>query len=301
MSAIKRLIEQQWELERNAGRRGRYSNLTSDELSAIAATLGGEVRDEWIHIPSPGMPADDRSLVVRFSSADSFFVYASECPQGCAYAYVRAKLKLAPPIKRDDAERSERALRLWQETIPAPGTVVEIYLRSRAIAIPVPDRLRYHGAVWHRQWGGTLPAMVGLLTDVEDHPVAAHITFLSPDGSRKIGDPPRKTFGAIKGKGAAIRLSPAAAELCIGEGIETCLSVMQSTGRPVWAAGSTYGLKEIALPPITRSVILLGDGDDAGRDSCRVGAARLFGQGRRVRIAQAPDGQDFNDLLIKEP
>ena len=36
--------------------------------------------------------------------------------------------------------------------------------------------------------------------------------------------------------------------MMVDEGIETCLAVMQATGRPAWAALSTSGLKALDLP-----------------------------------------------------
>jgi putative DNA primase/helicase len=50
---------------------------------------------------------------------------------------------------RDDAERTQTALRLWGASVPATGTLVETYLRSRGIAMPIPAALRFHGGTEH--------------------------------------------------------------------------------------------------------------------------------------------------------
>ena len=71
-----------------------------------------------------------------------------------------------------------------------------------------------------------------------------------------------------------MRLAPAGDVLMVGEGIETCLAAMQATGHPAWAALSTSGLRALDLPDDVRDVIVLADGDDAGR-----------GSGTRVRAA----------------
>jgi putative DNA primase/helicase len=86
--------------------------------------------------------------------------------------------------------------------------------------------------------------------------------------------------------------------LMVGEGIETCLSVMQATGHPAWAALSTSGLRSLDLPHGVRDVIVLADGDDAGEAEARDCALRWKREGRRVRIAHPPRGMDFNDLLM---
>jgi hypothetical protein len=85
----------------------------------------------------------------------------------------------------------------------------------------------------------------------------------------------------------------------IGEGIETCLSAMQATGYPAWAALSTSGLHSLNLPRGVRDVIVLADGDEPGEAAARDCALRWKREGRRVRIARPPAGMDFNDLLSR--
>ncbi len=46
-----------------------------------------------------------------------------------------------------------------------------------------------------------------------------------------------------------------------------------------------------------REVIVLADGDDPGEAAARDCALRWQREGRRVRIARPPRGQDFNDML----
>ena len=46
-----------------------------------------------------------------------------------------------------------------------------------------------------------------------------------------------------------------------------------------------------------RNVIVLADGDDPGEAAARECARRWQREGRNVRIARPPRGQDFNDLL----
>jgi hypothetical protein len=269
-------------------------------LTEIAAALGGEVDGRWVAAPSPDYPAEDRSLVVRIDPArpDSFFIYAHEGGWSRARDHVREKLKLVTPVVAPAADRIAAAMRIWNNTTTATGTLIEVYLRARGITMPVPTVLRYHGALRHGPTKDERPAMVALVTDVDDKPVAVHRTYLRRDGAAKATvEPNRMTLGAIRG--AAVRLSPLADELAIGEGIETTLSAMQATGRPGWAALSTTGLKTLALPVTVRSVIILADGDDAGEAASRAAAARWLHEGRQVRIARAPAGKDFNDLLME--
>jgi hypothetical protein len=140
--------------------------------------------------------------------------------------------------------------------------------------------------------------MVALVTRGTDgEPIGIHRTFLSPGGDGKAPVEPNKMMlGPCRG--GAARLAQKGATLMIGEGIETCLSVQQATGRPSWAALSTSGLRSLELPSDVRDLIILADGDGPGEAAARDCALRWKHQGRRVRIAHPPQGMDFNDVLL---
>ena len=140
--------------------------------------------------------------------------------------------------------------------------------------------------------------MVALVTDgVEGAPLAIHRTYLARDGAGKAPIEPQKMMlGPCRG--GVVRLAQPGALLMIGEGIETCLSAMQATGHPAWAALSTSGLRSLDLPRDVRDVIVLADGDEPGEAAARDCARRWKREGRRVRIARPPPGMDFNDMLM---
>jgi len=132
---------------------------------------------------------------------------------------------------------------------------------------------------------------------IDGTPTGIHRTFLSRDGSSKAPVSPEKMMlGPCRG--GVVRLGDADGAVMVGEGIETCLAAMQATGRPAWAALSTSGLQTLDLPEVVREVIVLADGDDAGETAARATAGRWQREGRRVRIAHPPRGQDFNDMLV---
>ena len=140
--------------------------------------------------------------------------------------------------------------------------------------------------------------MIGLVTrGADDVPLAIHRTYLANDGAAKAPVHPAKMIlGPCRG--GAVRLAQPDALLMVGEGIETCLSAMQATGNPAWAALSTSGLRALDLPGGVRDVIVLADGDKPGEAAAQDCARRWVREGRRVRIARPPAGMDFNDLLI---
>ncbi|WP_037281989.1 DUF7146 domain-containing protein [Rubellimicrobium mesophilum] len=202
-----------------------------------------------------------------------------------------------PTGDRDDAARTERALALWKASGPASGTLVETYLASRGLVLPPGDVLRFHPGLKHPS-GGRWPAMVARVTrGLDGAPLAIHRTFLARDGAGKAPvSPDKMMLGPTRG--GVVRLAEASERVMVGEGIETCLSVMQALGgQPSWAALSTSGLRSLDLPSSVREVVILADGDDPGEAAARAAAQRWQRDGRRVRIARPLLGQDFNDLL----
>jgi hypothetical protein len=70
------------------------------------------------------------------------------------------------------------------------------------------------------------------------------------------------------------------------------------------AALSTSGMKALVLPPIVRTVVILGDHDanGAGERAARIAAARWQVEGRRVRLAMPPEPGNLviRDVVIGE-
>jgi hypothetical protein len=189
----------------------------------------------------------------------------------------------------------EGAIKLWDETVEAAGTPVELYLRNRGIKLPLPQALRFHPSLWHKS-RRSCPAMVALVTNASNRqPMAIHRTYLDPAGSKANLAPNKMMLGRTSG--GIVCLGQGEGGLLIGEGIETVLSAMQASGRPGWAALSTSGLKSLDLPPSIRAVTILVDGDKPGRDAASIAANKWSALGVQVRMARAPEGRDFNDLI----
>jgi putative DNA primase/helicase len=78
-----------------------------------------------------------------------------------------------------DIERTKGALAIWDHASSAQGTLVETYLGSRGLQLPLPSTLRFHAGLKHPS-GGIWPAMVALVTHgVDGVPLALHRTFFS--------------------------------------------------------------------------------------------------------------------------
>lgn len=186
---------------------------------------------------------------------------------------------------------------------------------------------------------GAYPAMIAAIRNVAGELLGVHRTFLDPARPRKLeppGDRSRNRAKKILGnaKGGMIWLSPPRPCMATGEGIETTLSWYALGVGPddcgiaaaiSWgnlSGGSTdmlphpkikgrtvqNGTPDLDQPGITfgedvSEIIMLGDGDSdpyATRARLLTGARRFAAQRRSVSVCMAPEGQDFNDVLVAQ-
>jgi hypothetical protein len=241
------------------------------------------------------------------------------CMAGCSFANVMAALRnrgmadrggdwhrpdpLAIARERakaaeQDAQRERQAMAIWLEAGPITGTPAETYLRSRAITCPLPDSLRFHPDCWHSPTARRHPAMVARIDGANR--IAIHRTYLAPDGRTKAAiSTPRAMLGSPAG--GAVRLSDGTGPLVVAEGLETALSLASGLLRgpaTVWAALSTSGLRTLRLPLEPRRLTIATDGDDPGRAAGHDLGERAHALGWSVSLLPAPDGRDWNDVLM---
>ena len=269
----------------------------------------------------PAHPDKNPSLSISTSRDGKTLVH---CHAGCSQDEVLAALKARglwpddghvgcrPPgrqpdglehFERDEDNRKASALAIWNSSIPASGTPVEIYLRSRGITLPIPDSIRFHNNLTHHPSSTAWPCMVALIVDVDGAPVAVHRTYLAYDGKGKAPVAPNKmTLGRCRHGSVRLAVIERDKPLIVAEGIETAMSVMQACHLPGFAALSADGMKSIKLPGDAKDVILAADNDtnNVGQAAARSARKRLVREGRKARTVMPPDvGSDFNDILLK--
>ena len=182
---------------------------------------------------------------------------------------------------------------------------IAVYLKSREIGLTSPV-LRFQEQAPHRL-GARLPAMLAPVVNVTGEQIGVHLTYLRCGGAGKATLPKeyqRECRGVIHG--GAIRLAEhdPDTELLTGEGVESTFSAMQLFGLVGWAAVYAGGLKTMELPPEVRRIVIAADNDESGVGQRNALAAydRWTAEGRSVRIMAPPVvGDDFNDVLLKEP
>jgi len=288
--------------------------------ASIARGLDGRKRGSAWTARCPAHDDHDPSLSISISKTGKTLIH---CHAGCSQDEVIASLtelglwnsghenrnhSVARLNSREIHDyyrtRQALALQIWKSTVPANGTLAETYLTGRAITLAIPERLRFHDALVHMPTGTSAPAMIALVTGVQDKPLAIHRTYLNHDGSGKADlDPPRMTLGACRG--GAVRLGQIRRDrwLAVAEGVETTLSVMQACGLSGLAALSACGMRNLVLPPEANMVLLCADNDEngTGRTAANTACARFRAEGRRVRVIMPTDrDSDFNDLLMQK-
>ena len=91
--------------------------------------------------------------------------------------------------------------------------------------------------------------------------------------------------------------------MMVCEGIETGLSLLSGLlngPAEVWATLSTSGMKSLRLPLTPGNIIIATDGDTPGREAGNILASRASAMGWKVSLLPAPEGCDWNDVLIRK-
>ena len=179
-------------------------------VATVAKALGGAVRHGrgWLArcpVPGHGQRRGDRNPSLSLTDGEDGRLLVT-CFAGCDPRDVLAELRRRgliegrrdpsewrpqPPPAADadadaDAERKRQfALKLWGEALPAAGTTVEVYLRHRAITLPVPPCLRFAAGLPHLPTGTRWPAMVARVEAADGAFLGIHRTYLAGDGRGK--------------------------------------------------------------------------------------------------------------------
>jgi hypothetical protein len=239
-----------------------------------------------------GTGGDDIALVRHVSGAsypEAYeFVHGEEPP--------RERRQQAPPPAlvsvAPNPDKIAAALSLWMASADPRGTIAETYLASRGLALDADIAVRV--IRWHSGVG----AMLGLFRDVTTGaPQAVSRTFLDADG-RKIE---RKFLGPVEA--AAIQFDAAAANLTVGEGVETAMTARALGMGASWALGSAGAIAALPLLSGVKRLRILIERDPNGA-SARAATAcseRWQAAGRAVALHMPPPGHsDINDAIRQD-
>jgi putative DNA primase/helicase len=195
------------------------------------------------------------------------------------------------PEREEPSPEDRKGWEDWWKTARPGHPFLTRYLRARGLSLESPPSLRLAFLRGEPVMVARVEGPGGLL--------GLHLTILEPDG---LGRKEKRLARGSKPKGGAIRLFPLeeGQPLVLAEGIETALAVRVATGWPVWATIAAPFMKEVALPPEAKEVVIAADHDKAGIEAAHALARRLLREGRRVRIAVPPEeGEDWLDVLVR--
>ncbi len=209
-----------------------------------------------------------------------------------------AKAATHPP------DNAARALNIWRQTIDPRGTLVEQYLKSRALKLPngtANEAIRFHSACLFNS--ERFPAMVCLVRNIATNELQAiHRTALAPDGTaiKRNGKTHRMSLGPITG--GAIKIDPdedVTQGLCIGEGVETCLAGRQMGYRPAWSVMSKSGVASFPILPGIDGLTIFGERDERDQSKLAIKscAGRWLEAGIETLTAWPLAGNDLNDEI----
>ncbi len=221
----------------------------------------------------------------------------------------------------EEAAKHGEALAIYLAAAPiTSGSPAWHWFTGRRIALAelgrLPRALRCHAGLWNAEARRSFPAVVAAILNAEGEHIGTHCTWLAPQPGGGWGKAPVETPRKVKGKlggghipiwrGATGRplkraLPGEAVVLC--EGIETALSVALACPElRVLSALNVYNLGKLTLPPAITRIIIAAENDTnpAPRAALELAIKRYAEEGRDVRIARSPIGNDFNDCLKAE-
>lgn len=186
------------------------------------------------------------------------------------------------------------------------GRISEYYI-DRGLSEEVPPNVgllrkkKYYDPVAKKTYH--LDAAVAYVEMPDGDVRALHYTFLSGNsaGKAKVSAPKMFSKGLYPGalKGAAIYLGEPAETMGIAEGIETALSVQETTGTPMMVVPSNL-MKYVELYQIVRELQIWADNDPSGvgQKAAEALAKHLVREGVTSYIMTPPvEGSDWLDIL----
>lgn len=288
-------------------------------LHALVAALGGDLYHGGAraNVPAPGHSAKDRSISLLLSEG-RVVIHGFG---GVDWRAMRDDLRRrgfiddagrltgagragASAPRPDHRLRLATASRLWEEAKPvAADNVAGRHLRVRAIrcgdSLPNLRHLAQTPISVYRPCAWTQPALIARISDGDDRLTAVELTYLDPNGRLAAGlHLKRKTVGHVP-PGASVRLTPAAEEMLVGEGVATTLSAIERFGLPGWALLAANNLVAWSPPPGVRRVLIAADRGAVGEGAALRLLRRLRRDGIQARtVCPEPPFGDWNEVAM---
>lgn len=284
------------------------------EARKLTTALGGHWHAHYGTAPCPVCQREGRSNQNALTISDGYRGLLLNCKKrGCDFLEILAAARVSPQRRLQPAQArsttaqkkttSDHAKKLWEASQPLALTPADNYLRYvRKVDHHFVTALRFNPCTWHGPTRQNLPAMIAQLEDADGFAVSR--TFLRLDGSGKAdvgGREQRLMLGRAAGGHVPLKIGRDI--LFVAEGIETALSLPllhMPASATLWATLSAANMRALRLPQLPARLVIAADGDDAGRSAGDALARRAIDLGWDVQIEPAPDGYDWNDVLVDQ-
>jgi putative DNA primase/helicase len=208
------------------------------------------------------------------------------------------KAKHEATAKAEEQRRIKSARKIWDRSIPAKGTLAEVYLtQSRCISLEtIPDCIRFDPVECTAVFAATTPD--GTFKAIQ----RVYLTAEGLNLKNEAAGNKKRSLGVLDN--AAVRLAGSAENgpVCLAEGPETGLSVWAATGHETWIA--LGGLAKIN-PSEGKDTVLCRDDDPRDSNSFKAtNKTKKNWKQSGLTIHEAwpwsirkQDKSDFNDTL----
>lgn len=284
------------------------------EARKLTAALGGHWYGRYGTAACPVCQQEGRSNQNALTLTDGHRGLLLNCKKrGCGFLDILASARVSPqrphqPVSATSARprkltTCDHAKKLWEASQPIEMTPAETYLRRvRKVDPLLIPTLRFNSSTWHGPTRQNLPALISLIEGADGFAISR--TYLRPDGSGKAdlaGHEQRLMLGSAAG--GHVPLKTGNGPFFVAEGIETALSLPllgMMGSATLWATLSAANMRALRLPKKQGQLVIATDGDEAGRSAGDALACRATRLGWAVEIRPAPDGHDWNDVLVKQ-
>lgn len=219
-----------------------------------------------------------------------------------------------PPAQAE--QPPEKEFYIWKRSSKDGLDHAAKYFASRGITMELPVCFRWNSYL-DKETKEQTHVIVAAASKPDDEKVyAVQRLFIDIEANKKTG---AKMLGDVTGRGVWFNRKGDVSTVLVGEGIETVLSCMQTTGMNGVAALSTSGVRNLIFPEATDTIYLLVDSDPVrdkeqasmpGQKAAYAAAHQFIASrdGRQAFIvspddtcfSEAPDKLDFNDLLKQD-
>ncbi|MCW0399206.1 hypothetical protein NB700_001762 [Xanthomonas sacchari] len=229
-------------------------------------------------------------------------------------------------VARKDAFNKRVVQETWQESLPLSASeafpVRRWFFNRKLGEVRGPlSCIRFHSSLQYfepssgktsgpRKVLHTGPAMVAMLTDIQNRTCGLHRTWLTEDGRKAEVEAPRRLTSAISThpiNGSAVKLDvPGGPVLSVGEGIESSLAARAIAKFPTWSTINKTLMAQLHIPEEVKFVIVWADRDNSGAGQAAAGelVQRVRNMGKKAVMVvppfSVPEGGksvDWNDVV----